>query len=104
MSNFTAKKRAGGGSTTSPVLNTMLFFETYGGVLVQIYTAYPPNVSTLNPSDFTALPGGQTGVLIHDVSSDGFYVDFSGDVAATPSIGFQGNGGYWVSPNILAPA
>lgn len=102
MSNYTAKRRAGGGLLTAQVLNRMVSATLNGGEALDITFELPLNVDQLLADQFSTLPSVEVGAGISQTSATVINVDFGTDISTQTSVDLLANSGAFTSPDNVA--
>lgn len=102
MSNYTEKRRAGGGRLTVQVLASMITVTPSGSDDLLVTYSHAIDVANLDPSEFTTTPGSMVPLSAIQPSPTTILLQFGENIEAQTSLHYIGNASYVQSPQTIA--
>lgn len=101
MSNYTAKRRAGGGNLIGTQANAMTTAGETGPELFEITYANTVDAATALTGTWKTTPTGRVSLDAINLNPTTLEVTFDGDISADTSVTYQGNATLFVSPQTI---
>jgi hypothetical protein len=102
MSNYTAKRRAGGGLLTAQILNRMIQVQVDNETALLVTYENDVDAAHFQVDAFTTTPGSVQSNSIGTFNARALYVEFPSDITTQTGLDFVGNSGAYESPQSIA--
>lgn len=102
MSNYTGKRRAGGGLLTTQILNRMAAAIVEADTTIRVTYERPVAAATLGDTNFLKTPDAHTSESVTQVSANVIDVHFGDLILDAEELTYTGNAAAFQSPQTIS--